>query len=118
MTADERTRRLRTQLNALLHEPANAGQRGIRVVPASHWRGRLCGLLGRRGLHRRVGVWLRPCNAVHTFGMHFTLTVVFLDRSDQCLKIVWRMPPNHVAVCKRAASVVEFSYHPRAGVTP
>ncbi|MBJ7265247.1 MAG: DUF192 domain-containing protein [Burkholderiaceae bacterium] len=67
------------------------------------------GVLGRRRLHARAGLWLRPCRAVHTFGMRFPLTVVFLDRSDRCIKIVRHLRPNRIVLCCRAWSVVEFS---------
>ena len=107
MTADERTWQLCAHLTALFNKEGAGSAAGLRLVHARHFRSRTCGLLGRSRLHRRVGLWLQPCHAVHTFGMRFPLTVVFLDRSDRCLKVIWRMPPGRVAACLGASSVVE-----------
>ena len=109
MTKQARTGQLRCRLTALFGPDHMGIAAPIRVLQVTHWRRRLCGLIGRRRLHARLRVWLLPCNAVHTFGMRFALTVVFLDRSDRCLKVVWHLSPNRVTTCFGASSVVEFA---------
>lgn len=104
MSMDPRTRMMCGHVARTLVRPGK-----LRVVCATGWRQKLWGLLGRRRLHPRAGLWLRPCRAVHTFGMRLTLTVVFLDRSDHITKIVHHLRPNRLVLCWRAWSVVEFS---------
>ena len=60
---------------------------------------RMVGLLGRDGLSDDAGLLLRPCGAVHTFGMRFAIDVVFLDRKQQVLEISMRC--HRAARCSR-----------------
>ena len=108
MDVNTRSCMLCEHLAAVLGNSDNSCGR-LRVVRAAAWHQRMHGLLGRRRLHHRSGLWLTPCNIVHTVGMRFSLTVVFLDCSDRCLKVVWCLPPNRVAACFSAKSVVEFA---------
>ena len=41
----------------------------------SRWRG----LLGTEGLSTGEGIWISPCNSIHSFGMRFEFDVLFLD---------------------------------------
>ena len=45
------------------------------------------GLLGRTGLGRGEGMWIVPCEAVHTFFMQFPIDLVYLDRKLRIKKI-------------------------------
>ena len=45
------------------------------------------GLLGRKGLGPGEGLWIVPCEAVHTFGMQFSIDLVYLDREYRIRKI-------------------------------
>src|SRR5580658_9539426 len=38
------------------------------------------GLLGRKGLSAGEGLWIVPCESVHTFGMQFSIDLVYLNR--------------------------------------
>ena len=80
----------------------------LRVFPVYRWPGRLRGLLGRKPLRRGLGLWLVPCQAVHTFGMYYSLDIIFLDHTGQARKIIPRLRPGRVAFCLAAMSVVEF----------
>jgi uncharacterized membrane protein (UPF0127 family) len=51
------------------------------------------GLLGRKGLAADAGMWLEPCNGIHTFAMRFPLDVLFLDASYVLLRAVARVAP-------------------------
>jgi uncharacterized membrane protein (UPF0127 family) len=66
------------------------------------------GLLGRDRLGEEEGLWIVPCEAVHTFGMKFPIDAVFLSRSYRVLKIRENLPPRRLALCWRAHSVLEL----------
>src|SRR5713226_6840196 len=44
------------------------------------------GLLKRTGLQKGEGLWIVPCEAIHTFFMRFAIDVVFLDRNKRVVK--------------------------------
>lgn len=59
---------------------------------------RMLGLMFRPGLADRNGIWLEPCNSVHTFFMSFAIDIVFVDREKRVKRIVrslapWRFSP-------------------------
>ena len=64
------------------------------------------GLLGRKQLSADAGMWLEPCNSIHTFGMQFTIDVLFLDASGALLRAVPRVRPWRVCRPVRRARVV------------
>lgn len=70
---------------------------------------RMVGLLGRDGLSDDAGLLLRPCGAVHTFGMRFAIDVVFLDRKQQVLEIQHEVPPRRALFKIRALQVLELA---------
>ena len=69
---------------------------------------RRTGLLRHSQLAPGEGLWIVPCEGVHTFGMKFAIDVVFLDRKKQILKIRKNMPVRRLSVCLRAHSVLEL----------
>lgn len=70
---------------------------------------RLKGLLGKRELPPGGGLWIKPCNSIHTFGMKFPIDVAFLDREMQVVALAKTLRPNRVApFCSRASSVLEL----------
>jgi len=58
--------------------------------------------------NHHTGLWLRPCRAVHTLLLAAPLDVVFLDRQHRIVRCVHALPPNRVAVCWHAVSVIEL----------
>lgn len=80
-----------------------------RLTVADSILSRLKGLLGRDGLQEGEGLWLKPCRGVHTFGMRFTIDVVFLDRSHRVVAIAAELPPNRLTrIYGKAESVLEL----------
>jgi uncharacterized membrane protein (UPF0127 family) len=69
---------------------------------------RRTGLLKHTGLARGEGLWIVPCEGVHTFAMKFTIDVVFLNRKRKILKIRPNMVRRRMALCLRAHSVLEL----------
>jgi uncharacterized protein len=66
------------------------------------------GLLGRKGLAPGEGLWIVPCEAIHTFGMQFSIDLVYLDRGCRVRKIRRNVPPWRISVCFAAHSVIEL----------
>ncbi len=66
------------------------------------------GLLGRTSLSEGEGLWITPCEAIHTIGMKFPIDVVFLSRDRRVVKLKEAVPPGRIAVCLRAHSVLEL----------
>jgi uncharacterized membrane protein (UPF0127 family) len=64
---------------------------------------RAVGLMGRRSLAADSGLWLEPCNAIHTFGMRFPVDVVFLDREGVVLRVIENLRPWRVVWTVRGA---------------
>lgn len=69
---------------------------------------RLRGLLFRPPLSTREGLWIRPCNSVHTLFMRHAIDVVFIDRSLRVLRVVEALHPWRAAWAPGAASVLEL----------
>ena len=66
------------------------------------------GLLKHTKLDRGEGLWIAPCEGVHTFGMKFPIDVVFLSRNKKILKIRPNMVRGRIALNLRAHSVLEL----------
>ena len=66
------------------------------------------GLLKRTGLQKGEGLWIVPCEAIHTFFMRFAIDVVFLDRNKRVVKLVDRLRPWRMAMSWRARTVLEL----------
>ena len=69
---------------------------------------RRTGLLKHASLESGEGLWIVPCEAVHTVGMKFPIDVVFLSRKRKVLKIRKDMGRWKMAACFRAHSVLEL----------
>jgi uncharacterized protein len=68
---------------------------------------RRTGLLKHTGLAPGEGLWIVPCEAVHTFGMGFPIDVLFLSKKRQVLKIRENMVRGKMSFCLWAHSVLE-----------
>jgi uncharacterized membrane protein (UPF0127 family) len=66
------------------------------------------GLLGRTRLSSGEGLWIIPCEAVHTFWMRFAIDLVYLDRKKQIRKLTSDVPPWRLSACLWAHSVLEL----------
>ncbi|HLH71693.1 MAG TPA: DUF192 domain-containing protein [Chloroflexota bacterium] len=69
---------------------------------------RRTGLLKHASLPKGQGLWIVPCEGVHTFAMKFTIDVVFLNKKRQIVKIRPQMKKSRIAFCLRAHSVLEL----------
>ena len=72
---------------------------------------RMKGLIGRttRDFSSGCGLWIIPCNGIHTFGMRIPIDVVYLDSKNRVLKLCHGLKPFRIAaVILKARSVLEL----------
>jgi uncharacterized membrane protein (UPF0127 family) len=67
------------------------------------------GLLGREMLAAGEGLWIVPCESVHTFWMRFPIDLVYLDRDKRVKKVRNSVPPWRISACFSAHSVLELA---------
>jgi hypothetical protein len=80
----------------------------VRLETAHTGATRRKGLLGRDGLLPGEGLWIAPCESVHTFFMRFTIDLVYLDRKKKVRKVRSRVGPWRLSACLTASSVLEL----------
>jgi uncharacterized membrane protein (UPF0127 family) len=66
------------------------------------------GLLGRKALDLGGGLWIVPCQSVHTFFMQFPIDLVYLDRKNRIKKVSDSVRPWRISVCFSAHSILEL----------
>ncbi len=69
---------------------------------------RRTGLLKRTGLAKGEGLWILPCEGIHTFFMKFPIDVLFLNRKKQVVKALPSLGPWRLAMSLRGRSVLEL----------
>jgi uncharacterized membrane protein (UPF0127 family) len=87
--------------------------RGVRVTQcgrvADTFMTRLVGLLRDRQLENGDGLWILPCNSIHSIGMKFIFDAVFLDKKLKVVHLVREMKPWRISKMVFAAhSVLEL----------
>lgn len=82
---------------------------GTRVRVAERFWDRLRGFLGRPSPARGDGLLLRPCAAVHMFGMRFPLDLVFLSDDATVIHVKEALQPwRRTSRIPGATSVLEL----------
>lgn len=66
------------------------------------------GLLGRDSFEPGSGLWIVPCESVHSFGMRFPIDVVYLDRKRKVRKVREHMIPGRISADLLSHSVLEL----------
>jgi len=69
---------------------------------------RRTGLLKHTSLEPGDGLWIIPCEAIHSFGMKFAIDVLYLDREHKVKKVRPEMVPGRISGCLTAYSVLEL----------
>jgi uncharacterized membrane protein (UPF0127 family) len=69
---------------------------------------RRTGLLKHTELKSGEGLWIVPCESVHSFFMKFTIDVLYLDRDKKVRGMRPNMKPWRVSACLPAHSVLEL----------
>lgn len=80
----------------------------MNIISAENWLSRAGGLLVRPRLNPGEALWLRPCHAIHTFGMSYSIAVFFLDQHLHVVDVRPCVQPNRIVYCRRAHSVCEM----------
>jgi uncharacterized protein len=81
---------------------------GSRIEVADTAARRNKGLLGCTGLNPGEGLWIAPCEAVHTFAMKFALDLIYIDRKYRVVKVRQSVRPGRISCALRAHSVIEL----------
>lgn len=66
------------------------------------------GLLGRQTFRDGEGLWIIPCESVHTCGMKFPIDLIYLNRKKRVRKICASVVPWRLSMCFLAHSVLEL----------
>jgi uncharacterized membrane protein (UPF0127 family) len=66
------------------------------------------GLLKHDSLPAGQGLWIVPCEGIHSFWMKFAIDVVHLDRKMRVRKLRSNMLPWRLSMCIFAHSVLEL----------
>ncbi len=69
---------------------------------------RRTGLLKHKSLPAGEGLWIVPCESVHTFFMRFPIDLVYLDRARKVKKVRHAVPAWRFSACFSAHSVLEL----------
>jgi uncharacterized membrane protein (UPF0127 family) len=69
---------------------------------------RRTGLLKHESLDEGSGLWIVPCEAVHTFFMRFALDLIYLDRKHRVRAVTRNVKPWRLSACLTAHSVIEL----------
>ena len=80
----------------------------LRLEAAHTGPSRRKGLLGRKCLQPGEGLWIAPCESVHTFFMKFPIDLVYLDRKQQVKKVRDSVGSWRISACLTARSVLEL----------
>jgi uncharacterized protein len=75
---------------------------------ADHGAARNKGLLGRTHLPPGSGLWIVPCESVHTFFMKFPIDLVYIDRNKRVKKVRSNVGPWRLSACLSAHSIIEL----------
>ena len=66
------------------------------------------GLLGRKGLDPGGGMWIVPCESVHTFFMQFPIDLIYLDKQLRVKKVRSSVKAWRISACLTAHSILEL----------
>jgi uncharacterized protein len=69
---------------------------------------RRVGLLRHKRLEPGEGLWISPCESVHTFFMKFPIDLVYMDKSRKVRKVRHAVPAWRLSMCLTAHSILEL----------
>lgn len=76
---------------------------GERIQLADRWWSRARGLIGTT-LREGDGLLIRPCRAVHMFGMGYSIDVAFLDAGSRVVATYAELRPGRITRFHRSAT--------------
>jgi len=69
---------------------------------------RRTGLLKHTHLEPGTGLWIVPCESVHTFFMKFAIDLVYIDSKHKVRKVRHAVPAWRLSACLTAHSILEL----------
>ena len=69
---------------------------------------RLCGLTQYESHPKGLAFALPHCKLVHTFGMHYSIDLLFVDRNFRVIKICEQVPANAIRGAMDAKHTIEL----------
>ena len=69
---------------------------------------RRTGLLKHTKLEPGHGLWIVPCESVHTFFIKFAIDLVYVDKKNRVRKVRNAVPPWRLSACLSAHSIIEL----------
>jgi uncharacterized membrane protein (UPF0127 family) len=69
---------------------------------------RRTGLLKHERLDEGQGLWIVPCESVHTFFMKFPIDLVYVDKQKKVRKVRHAVPAWRLSMCLSARSILEL----------
>jgi uncharacterized protein len=69
---------------------------------------RRTGLLRHTELPKGDGLWIVPCESVHTFFMKFPIDLVYIDKGRKVKKVRHAVPAWRLSACFSAHSILEL----------
>lgn len=92
----------------IVKNPSRGATIGDKIEEASTAATRRKGLLGRDGLADGEGLWIVPCESVHTFFMRFPIDLLYLSRDLKVKKVCHAVKPWRLSACLTAHSLIEL----------
>lgn len=114
-SADARLYRARSRWDMMdIVEARNTSKNGAIIARRILWAGtskqRRRGLLGRDQLDPDEGIYIAPCECVHTFGMRFAIDVAFLAPDGRVLAVNRGLKPRRLSkLIWKADGVLELA---------
>jgi len=81
---------------------------GERIDVADTSAKRRTGLMKHTGLDAGEGLWIVPCESVHTFFMKFAIDLVYLGKDRKVRKVRHAVKPWRMSACLSAHSILEL----------
>jgi uncharacterized membrane protein (UPF0127 family) len=79
------------------------------ISPAETHIARLRGFLGRMRLRSDEGLWVVPCQGIHTFGLLFPIDVIYLDGKHRVIHLIEHVGPFRMTPIRvQCSSVLEL----------
>mgnify|MGYP000164149196 FL=1 len=69
---------------------------------------RTAGLLKFPPLNLNQGLLINKCNSIHTFGIKYSLDIVYLSRHLKVIKVVENIKPTRMSLCFGAKHTLEM----------
>jgi uncharacterized membrane protein (UPF0127 family) len=83
-----------------------------KVKKADRLLSRVVGWIGRTHIDPEAALWVDPCWGIHTFGMNFSVDLLFLEKDCRVVNQVSNLQINRVSpIVFRAQSVLVLPAH-------